>query len=214
MLKDFKSIVENLEKRGAFSQDIESEKTNNNDERWHHTHKLLNAYRFSYWAVVNDITLICGNTEYTSQVPAFNLMDKYIEILQQSLQENIDSEIMEKNRSKTSERTQSLLLSCELLKDIQNALSQLRTYPRMGETYYNILFYSYFYTNDEIMSSKRSVGFKSVQSIAKQNGIHITSEQRQFYRVRKEAVEKFDSILWGLTSRSTVESFIVLYSNL
>ena len=107
MTKEFALIVKELERRGAFANDTIREKANKH-ERWHHTHKLLNAYRFSYWAVINDINLICGNRQESSRVPAFEIMDKYIEILQQSLQENIDSEILEKNRSKTSDRTQSL----------------------------------------------------------------------------------------------------------
>ena len=65
-----------------------------------------------------------------------------------------------------------------------------------GEEYYWILFYSF-------LSPQQ---YRSTEVIIKELEPHIREISfRTYYRKRKEAIDAFSSILWGYTSRDSLE---------
>ena len=82
-----------------------------------------------------------------------------------------------------------------MLKLMENAVNLLRSKHKFGETYYWILYYSY-------LSPQQ---YKNTEEIIEQLQPHIQDiSYRTYFRKRKEAIEVFSSILWGYSSKDSL----------
>ena len=82
-----------------------------------------------------------------------------------------------------------------MLKLIENAVNLLRSKHKFGETYYWILYYTY-------LSPQQ---YKNTEEIIELLQPHIQDiSYRTYFRKRKEAIESLSSVLWGYTSRDSL----------
>lgn len=82
-----------------------------------------------------------------------------------------------------------------MLKLMENAVNLLRSKHKFGETYYWILYYSY-------LSPQQ---YKNAEEIIEQLQPHIQDiSYRTYFRKRKEAINAFSSILWGYSSKDSL----------
>lgn len=209
----YANITKDLLKKEAIVENpIVSQYQKRSRNEWHDTDILLKMYRVTHWAIVNDISSI-GNigTQITKNID-FEAINQYSEVLQRILEECIEYETLQTDRSKTLERARSLHLSCLLLMDIHTALERVKTFPSQGEIFYKILYYSYFsHVNLGGITLANSFGFKTACQYASYQNYNFHMNERTFYRTKNEAIQLFDSILWGVTTRELVESFINMH---
>ena len=79
---------------------------------------------------------------------------------------------------------------------VQNAVELLRTRHKNGEVYYWLLYYTY-------LSPQQ---FRNTEEIIEQLQPHIRGISfRTYYRRQKEAVEALSSVLWGYTSKESMD---------
>lgn len=191
---------------------VHGEKRQKKNKRWHDTQLLLNVYRQASWSITNEIHCIGELREVIAYPKSFERIEKYMEVLQELLQNNVEAETIQSDGSRTLERARALSLSCLLLKDIHMALERVRTYPQCGEAYYQILYYCYFSDlGGETIITKRSLGFKTVLQYALKDGVNIIYDERRFYQLKSEATRLFDNVLWGLTTQEIISGFIEMY---
>ena len=89
----------------------------------------------------------------------------------------------------------SIERSYKMLKLIENAVNLLRSKHKFGETYYWILYYTY-------LSPQQ---YKNTEEIIELLQPHIQDiSYRTYFRKRKEAIESLSSVLWGYTSRDSL----------
>jgi hypothetical protein len=95
-----------------------------------------------------------------------------------------------------AEQAKSIERSNKMLKLVDHSVNLLREKHKNGEEYYWILFYSF-------LSPQQ---YRSTEVIIKELEPHIREISfRTYYRKRKEAIDAFSSILWGYTSRDSLE---------
>lgn len=94
-----------------------------------------------------------------------------------------------------TEHAQSIERSHKMLKLIESSVELLRTKHKNGEMYYWILYFSFF-------SPQK---YRNAEEIMEQLQPHILDISYQtFYRRRKEAIDALSSILWGYSSRESM----------
>ena len=82
-----------------------------------------------------------------------------------------------------------------MLKLVESSVELLRTKHKNGEMYYWILYFSFF-------SPQK---YRNAEEIIEQLQPHILDISYQtFYRRRKEAIDALSSILWGYSSRESM----------
>ena len=95
-----------------------------------------------------------------------------------------------------AEQAKSIERSHKMLKLVEHSVNLLREKHKNGEEYYWILFYSF-------LSPQQ---YRSVDAIIEQMQAHVEGfSYRSYYRKRKEAIDAFSSILWGYTSKDSLE---------
>lgn len=95
-----------------------------------------------------------------------------------------------------TEYTKSIEQSYKMPKLLESAVELLRSKHKYGETYYWILYYSF-------LSPQQ---YRNAEEIIEQLEPHITDiSRRTYYRKRKEAVNALSSVLWGYSSRDSIE---------
>jgi len=83
-----------------------------------------------------------------------------------------------------------------MIKMLESAVELLRSKHKFGETFYWVLYYTYFSPQE----------LKSVHEIVETLRPHLKYiSYRTYYRYRKEAIEALSSILWGYTSKDCME---------
>ena len=86
--------------------------------------------------------------------------------------------------------------SHKMLKLLDSAVELLRTRHKNGETYYWLLYYSF-------LSPQQ---LKSTEEIIETLRPHIRDiSLRTYYRKRREAINTLGSVLWGYTSKDSLE---------
>lgn len=86
--------------------------------------------------------------------------------------------------------------SNQMLKLLDSSIELLRTKHKYGETYYWLLYYSFLCPQQ----------LRNVEEILDQLRPHIRDiSYRTYYRKRNEAIDALSSILWGYTSRDSME---------
>lgn len=93
------------------------------------------------------------------------------------------------------EQARSIEKSYQMLKLLENSVNIMRSRHKYGEIYYWLLYYSY-------LSPQQ---YRNVDEIIELLRPHITDiSQRTFFRRRKEAIYALSSILWGYTSKDSL----------
>lgn len=86
--------------------------------------------------------------------------------------------------------------SNQMLKLLDSSIELLRTKHKYGEIYYWLLYYSFLCPQQ----------LRNVEEILDQLRPHIRDiSYRTYYRKRNEAIDALSSILWGYTSRDSME---------
>lgn len=93
------------------------------------------------------------------------------------------------------EQARSIEKSYQMLKLLENSVNIMRNKHKHGETYYWLLYYSY-------LSPQQ---YRNIDEIIEMLRPHITDiSQRTFFRRRKDAINALSSILWGYTSKDSL----------
>ena len=83
-----------------------------------------------------------------------------------------------------------------MLKLLDTSIDLLRTKHKNGESYYWLLYYSF-------LSPQQ---LRNVEEIIEKLRPHIRDISfRTYYRRRREAIDALSSILWGYTSKNSIE---------
>ncbi|MBE7015050.1 MAG: hypothetical protein E7419_07625 [Ruminococcaceae bacterium] len=152
---------------------------------YHNTEILLKKNREVVWSI--ETSAIQARTSLELEMDC-NLE----EFLEMSSAVGIDLEGTQiREQIRTVERNK------KMLKIIEVAVNLLKENPQLGEEYYWVLFYTY-------LSKKkpRSVDYV-IDNMYEQTGIYIS--QKTYYKYRKAAINKLSTILWGFTSKDTLD---------
>ena len=93
------------------------------------------------------------------------------------------------------EQARSIEKSYQMLKLLETSVNIMRSKHKYGEMYYWLLYYSYLSLQQ----------YRNVDEIIEMLRPHITDiSQRTFFRRRKDAINALSSILWGYTSKDSL----------
>ena len=151
---------------------------------YHDTRTLLRKYRDVVWSLELSVQKVRRQfqIEYGSSIEDFL--------------ESIYIAGVELDGTDIAEQAKSIERSNKMLKLVDHSVNLLREKHKNGEEYYWILFYSF-------LSPQQ---YRSTEVIIKELEPHIREISfRTYYRKRKEAIDAFSSILWGYTSRDSLE---------
>lgn len=151
---------------------------------YHDTWRLLRKYRDVVWSLELSVQQVRSQfrVEYGSSV------EEFLDSIYLAGADLSGSEI--EQQARCIERSHRML---ELL---DSAVELLRTKHKNGETYYWILYYAF-------LSPQQLHG---VEEIIEKLRPHIRDiSYRTYYRRRQEAIEALGSILWGYTSKDSLE---------
>ena len=151
---------------------------------YHDTWTLLRKYRDVVWSLELSVQKVRRQfqIEYGSSIEDFL--------------ESIYIAGVELDGTDIAEQAKSIERSNKMLKLVGHSVNLLREKHKNGEEYYWILFYSF-------LSPQQ---YRSTEVIIKELEPHIREISfRTYYRKRKEAIDAFSSILWGYTSRDSLE---------
>lgn len=154
------------------------------DPLYHDTWKLLKKYRDVVWSLELSIQQVRNRfkIEYGSSIEDF-LDSVYLAGADLS-----GSDI--EHHAKCIER------SNQMLKLLDSSVDLLRNKHKNGETYYWLLYYTF-------LSPQQ---LRNVEEIIEKLRPHIRDISfRTYYRRRQEAIEALSSILWGYTSKDSME---------
>ena len=161
---------------------IEKDVTEN--PMYHDTWKLLKKYRDVVWSLEISVQHVRAKfeIEYGTSIEDF-LDSTYL-----AGADLAGSDI--EHHAKCIER------SHKMLKLLDSAVELLRTRHKNGETYYWLLYYSF-------LSPQQ---LNSTEEIIETLRPHIRDiSLRTYYRKRREAINTLGSVLWGYTSKDSLE---------
>ena len=151
---------------------------------YHDTWTLLRKYRDVVWSLELSVQKVRRQfqIEYGSSIEDFL--------------ESIYIAGVELDGTDIAEQAKSIERSNKMLKLVDHSVNLLREKHKNGEEYYWILFYSF-------LSPQQ---YRSVDDIIEQMRAHVDGfAYRSYYRKRKEAIDALSSVLWGYTSRDSME---------
>ena len=154
------------------------------DPRYHDTRKLLRKYRDVTWSLELSVQRLKNqfHMEYGTDIEGFLDM---VYLAGADL-----------GGTELEHHAQCIERSHKMLTLVQNAVELLRTRHKNGEVYYWLLYYTY-------LSPQQ---FRNTEEIMEQLQPHIRGISfRTFYRRQKEAVEALSSVLWGYTSKESMD---------
>ena len=150
---------------------------------YHDTWMLLRKYRDVVWS----LELSVQQVRRQFQIEFGSSIEDFLDSIYLAGVDFADTSIQEHARS--------IERSYKMLKLMENAVNLLRSKHKFGETYYWILYYSY-------LSPQQ---YKNAEEIIEQLQPHIQDiSYRTYFRKRKEAINAFSSILWGYSSKDSL----------
>ena len=153
------------------------------DTRYHDTWQLMKKYRDVVWSL--ELSVQRMNNQFQIEYGS-------------SIEDFLDSVYLagaDLGGSQLEDRARCVEHSHKMLTMINNSVELLRTHHKHGEDYYWLLYYTY-------LSPQQ---LKNVEEIIEQLRPHIHDISfRTYYRKRKLAVEAVSSVLWGYTSRDSL----------
>lgn len=153
------------------------------DPRYHDTWKLLKRYRDVVWSLELSVQQLKTQfkVEYGSSI------DEFLESVYLAGADLGGTQI--EDHARCIERSNKMLTL------VSNAVDLLRKRHKNGETYYWILYYTYFSPQQ----------LRNVDEIITQLRPYIRDISfRTYYRRRKDAVEALSSVLWGYTAQDSL----------
>ena len=151
---------------------------------YHDTLKLLKKYRDVVWALELSIQQVRKrfSIEYGSSI------DDFLESVYLAGADLTGSNL--EHHAKCIEK------SNQMLKLLDSSIELLRTKHKYGEMYYWLLYYSFLCPQQ----------LRNVEEILDQLRPHFLDiSYRTYYRKRNEAIDALSSILWGYTSRDSLD---------
>ena len=151
---------------------------------YHDTLKLLRKYRDVVWALELSVQQVRKrfSIEYGSSI------DDFLESVYLAGADLTGSNL--EHHAKCIEK------SNQMLKLLDSSIELLRTKHKNGETYYWLLYYSFLCPQQ----------LRNVEEILDQLRPHFLDiSYRTYYRKRNEAIDALSSILWGYTSRDSLD---------
>ena len=151
---------------------------------YHDTWKLLKKYRDMVWSLELSIQQVRNRfeLEYGSSIEDF-----------------LDSVYLagaDLSGSDTEHHAKCIERSYRMLKLLDSSVDLLRNKHKNGEVYYWLIYYTF-------LSSQQ---LRNVEEIIEKLRPHIRDISfRTYYRKRQEAIEALSSILWGYTSKDSME---------
>ena len=151
---------------------------------YHDTWKLLKKYRDVVWSLELSVQQVRNKfeIEYGSSIEDF-----------------LDSVYLagaDLSGSTIERHAECIEQSHRMLKLLDNAIDLLRTKHKNGETYYWLLFYTF-------LSPQQ---LRNVEEIIEKLRPYIRDISfRTYYRKRQEAIDALSSILWGYTSKDSID---------
>ena len=151
---------------------------------YHDTWKLLKKYRDLVWSLELSIQQVRNRfeLEYGSSIEDF-----------------LDSVYLagaDLSGSDTEHHAKCIERSYRMLKLLDSSVDLLRNKHKNGEVYYWLIYYTF-------LSSQQ---LRNVEEIIEKLRPHIRDISfRTYYRKRQEAIEALSSILWGYTSKDSME---------
>ena len=151
---------------------------------YHDTWKLLKKYRDVVWSLEISVQHVRAKFEIEYGTSIEDLLDSTYLAGADLAGSDIE------HHAKCIER------SHKMLKLLDSAVELLRTRHKNGETYYWLLYYSF-------LSPQQ---LKSTEEIIETLRPHIRDiSLRTYYRKRREAINTLGSVLWGYTSKDSLE---------
>ncbi len=157
---------------------------NLSENLYHDTWILLRKYRDVVWSLELSVQKVRRQfkIEYGSSI------EDFLESIYVAGVDFADSGI--------EEQAQSIERSNKMLTLVEASVNLLREKHKKGEEYYWILYYSF-------LSPQQ---YRSAEAVIEQLGPHIQDiSYRTYYRKRKEAINALSSVLWGYTSKDSLE---------
>ena len=151
---------------------------------YHDTLKLLKKYRDVVWGLELSVQQVRKrfSIEYGSSIEDFL--------------ESIYLAGADLTGSNIEHHTKCIEKSNQMLKLLDSSIELLRTKHKYGETYYWLLYYSFLFPQQ----------LRNVEEILDQLRPHMRDiSYRTYYRKRNEAIDALSSILWGYTSRDSMD---------
>lgn len=151
---------------------------------YHDTWKLLKKYRDVVWSLELSIQQVRNRfeLEYGSSIEDF-----------------LDSVYLagaDLSGSDTEHHAKCIERSYRMLKLLDSSVDLLRNKDKNGEVYYWLIYYTF-------LSPQQ---LRNVEEIIEKLRPHIRDISfRTYYRKRQEAIEALSSILWGYTSKDSME---------
>ena len=156
----------------------------NEDPRFHNTYQFLKHYRDATYS----LKVVVHQLETQFQIDYGTSIDHFLD--------SIYAAGADLNGSDTEERAKSIERSNKMLKLLDSAVDLLRSNHKYGEQYYWILYYSF-------LSPQQ---LKNVEEIIENLRPHIRDISfRTHYRRRREAIDALSSVLWGYTSKDSLD---------
>ncbi len=162
------------------------------DPLYHDTWKLLKKYRDVVWSLELSVQQIRSKfeIEYGSSI------EEFLESIYLAGADLAGSNI--EHHAECIER------SHQMLKLLDTAIDLLRNKHKNGESYYWLLYYSF-------LSPQQ---LRNVEDIIEKLRPHIRDISfRTYYRRRREAIEALSSVLWGYTSKDSMEIIKQFFPN-
>lgn len=154
------------------------------DPLYHDTWKLLKKYRDVVWSLELSIQQVRNRFE----IEYGNSIEDFLDSVYLAGADLSGSDI--EHHAKCIER------SNRMLKLLDASVDLLRNKHKNGETYYWLLYYTF-------LSPQQ---LRNAEEIIEKLRPHIRDiSYRTYYRRRQEAIEALSSILWGYTSKDSME---------
>lgn len=153
------------------------------DSLFHDTWKLLKKYRDVVWS----LELSVQQVRNTFEIEYGNSVEEFLDSIYLAGADLSGSAI--------ERHAQCIEQSHKMLKLLDTAIELMRTKHKNGESYYWLLYYSF-------LSPQQ---LRNVEEIIEKLRPHIRDISfRTYYRRRREAIEALSSILWGYTSKDSL----------
>lgn len=150
---------------------------------YHNTYLLLKKYRDVVWS----LELSVQRVKNRFQIEMGSTIEDFLESAYLAGVDFAESGV--------EEHTKSIERSHKMLKLMEYAVDLLRNRHKKGESYYWILYYTYFSPNQ----------YQNVEEIIKVLEPHMGYIcAKTYYRRRHEAIEALSSVLWGFTSKESL----------
>lgn len=151
---------------------------------YHDTWKLLKKYRDVVWSLELSVQQVRSKfeIEYGSSI------EEFLDSIYLAGVDLAGSDI--EHHAKCIER------SHQMLKLLDTAIDLLRNKHKNGESYYWLLYFSF-------LSSQQ---LRNVEEVIEKLRPHIRDISfRTYYRRRREAIDALSSVLWGYTSKDSID---------